>query len=92
MAALSMFCSVFGAVAGDLALAHGARGGVYIAGGIAQKIESFLVNSDFRKRFEDKGRLSPFVKAIPTRLIVNPDVALVGAARAGVLLTSPESA
>jgi glucokinase len=91
-AALSMFCAVFGAVAGDLALAHGARGGVYIAGGIAQKIETFLVQSAFRQRFEDKGRLSPFVKAIPTRLIVNPDVAMLGAARAGVRLASPESA
>ncbi len=91
-AALSMFCAVFGAVAGDLALAHGARGGVYIAGGIAQKIETFLVQSAFRQRFEDKGRLSPFVKAIPTRLIVNPDAAMLGAARAGVRLASPGSA
>jgi glucokinase len=91
-AALSMFCAVFGTVAGDLALAHGARGGVYIAGGIAQKIEAFLVQSAFRQRFEDKGRLSPFVRAIPTRLIVNPDVALLGAARAGVRLAHPEAA
>jgi len=89
-ATLSMFCAVFGAVAGDLALAHGARGGVYIAGGIAQKIEAFLVQSAFRQRFEDKGRLSPFVKAIPTRLIVNPDVAMLGAARAGARLASPD--
>jgi glucokinase len=89
-AALTMFCSIFGAVAGDLALAHGARGGVYIAGGIAQKIEAFLAKSAFRTRFEDKGRLSPFVQAIPTRLIVNPDVALLGAARAGVRLAHPE--
>jgi glucokinase len=86
-AALTMFCGVFGAVAGDLALAHGARGGVYIAGGIAQKIEAFLAQSPFRARFEDKGRLSPFVKAIPTKLIVNPDVALLGAARAGAVPT-----
>jgi glucokinase len=91
-AALSMFCAVFGTVAGDLALAHGARGGVYIAGGIAQKIEAFLVQSAFRRRFEDKGRLSPFVQAIPTRLIVNPDVAMLGAARAGVLLAPAERA
>ncbi len=91
-AALSMFCSIFGAVAGDLALAHGARGGVYIAGGIAQKTETILNKSTFRQRFEDKGRLSPFVQAIPTRLIVNPDAALLGAARAGVLLAPPERA
>jgi glucokinase len=85
-AALTMFCSIFGAVAGDLALAHGARGGVYIAGGIAEKIEEFLVQSPFRRRFEDKGRLTAYVKAIPTQLIVNPDIALLGAARSGIML------
>jgi glucokinase len=82
-AALTMFCSIFGAVAGDLALAHGARGGVYIAGGIAEKIEAFLAQSPFRRRFEDKGRLSAYVTAIPTFLIANPDLALLGAGRAG---------
>ena len=87
-AALTMFCSIFGAVAGDLALAHGARGGVYIAGGITQKIQQFLIDSPFRKRFEDKGRLSSFVQAIPTKLIVNADVAMIGAARAGVTIAS----
>ncbi len=85
-AALAMFCSIFGAVAGDIALAHGARAGVYIAGGIAQKIEPFLAQSEFRVRFESKGRLSAFVKAIPTRLIHNPDAALLGAAWAALEL------
>lgn len=85
-AALTMFCAIYGAVAGDLALAHGARGGVYIAGGIAGKIEEFLMESPFRRRFEDKGRLTPYVAAIPTNLIVYPDIALLGAARSGTLL------
>lgn len=80
--ALRMFCCVFGSVAGDYALAHGARGGVYIAGGIAQKIHGFLGESNFRARFESKGRLSPFVRPIPTKLILNADAALLGAARA----------
>ena len=82
--ALNLFCAIFGSVAGDFALAHGARGGVYIAGGIAQKILAFLVHSEFRKRFESKGRLSPFVEAIPTNLILNADAALLGCARAGL--------
>ncbi len=81
-ATLSLFCSIFGAVAGDIALAHGARGGVIIGGGIAPQIESFLLESPFRESFEHKGRLSDYVKAIPTRLIVNPDATLLGAARA----------
>jgi glucokinase len=79
---LSAFCSIFGAVAGDLALAHGASGGVLIAGGIAGKIERYLTQGRFRARFEAKGRLSPFVKSIPTSLIVNPDAPLLGAAHA----------
>ena len=54
-AALTMFCSVYGTVAGDLALAHGARGGVYIAGGIAQKIEEFLIQSPFRRPLRGQG-------------------------------------
>ena len=86
-----MFCAVFGTVAGDFALAHGARGGVYIAGGIAQKIEVFLTQGAFRARFESKGRLSPFVAAIPTKLIVNADAAMLGAARAGVMLAPHSS-
>lgn len=84
--ALTMFCSVYGSVAGDFALAHGARGGVYIAGGIAQKIEAFLRESPFRARFESKGRLSGYVQPIPTVLIANDEAALLGSARAGVAL------
>lgn len=82
--AIAMFCSVFGAVAGDFALAHGARGGVFLAGGVAQKLVRHLEHSDFRTRFEDKGRLSHYVKAIPTRLILTEDAAFLGAARASL--------
>jgi len=83
--ALTLFCSVYGSVAGDIALAHGARGGVIVAGGIAQKIQAFLIESPFRQQFENKGRLSAYVKAIPTRLLIDPDAALRGAARAGII-------
>ncbi|MGH6876891.1 MAG: glucokinase [Rhizomicrobium sp.] len=82
-AALEMFCAIFGAVAGDFALAHGARGGVFIAGGIARKIEPLLRKSKFRRRFESKGRLSNYLEPIPTRLILNEDAAFLGAALAG---------
>lgn len=81
-AALTMFCSIFGAAAGDIALAHGALGGVYLAGGIAQKIEPFLLTSPFRARFEGKGRLSAYVQQIPTKLILSPDAVMLGAAGA----------
>jgi glucokinase len=89
--ALDMFCTIFGSVAGDFALAHGARGGVFIAGGIAGKIQHFLLGSRFRSRFEDKGRLSPYVEVIPTRLILNDDAALLGAAMASVQFAASSS-
>ena len=79
-AALSRFCAILGTVAGDLALAFGARGGVYVTGGIAPVILEFLRASTFRNRFEAKGRMSEYVQTIPTRVIVRPDAALVGAA------------
>jgi glucokinase len=61
-------------------IAHGARGGVYIAGGIAPRILDFLANSDFRRRFEQKGRLTEYLKAIPTQVIVHPAATFLGLA------------
>ncbi len=86
---VALFCAIYGTVAGDFALSHGARGGVYIAGGIAQKIESVLNASAFRARFERKGRLSAYVKAIPTRLILSEDTAFLGAANASLAFRKP---
>jgi glucokinase len=83
-ATVSLWLAIYGAVAGDIALVHGAQGGVLVAGGIAPKIEPLLRASQFREWFERKGRLSGFVKAIPTHLIINPDATLIGAARAGL--------
>jgi glucokinase len=82
--AIAIFCSVFGSVAGDFALALGARGGVFIAGGVAQKLVKHFDEGDFRSRFEAKGRLSHYVRPIPTRLILNEDAAFLGAARASL--------
>jgi glucokinase len=78
---LDRFCAIYGAVAGDLALSFGARGGVFISGGIAPRIADRLASGGFRDRFEDKGRLSDYVKTIPTSLVVHPYPAIVGAAR-----------
>ena len=79
-AALSRFCAMLGSVAGDLALAYGARGGVYVTGGIAPDIFEYLRASAFRERFEAKGRMTAYLQRIPTRVVVRPDAALVGAA------------
>jgi glucokinase len=75
------FCAILGSVAGDLALSFGARGGVFVSGGLAPRIADRLAASQFRARFEDKGRLSPYVAQIPTSLVLHPYPAIVGAAR-----------
>jgi glucokinase len=78
--AAEMFCAMLGTIAGNLALTLGARGGVYIAGGIVPRVPQFLAQSEFRQRFQAKGRLSGYLAAIPTYLIVRPLPALLGAA------------
>lgn len=78
--ALSMFCAVFGGYAGDVALAIGAKGGVYITGGIIPRFIEFFKSSEFRSRFESKGRLSGFVETIPTYVVVSKQPGLLGAA------------
>ncbi len=78
---LDRFCEILGSVAGDLALTCGARGGVYVSGGIAPRMADRLASGGFRRRFEDKGRLSDYTRDIPTSLIVHPYAALVGASR-----------
>lgn len=80
-ATLARFCAILGAVAGDIALTTGARGGVYVAGGIAPRILPFLKVSPFRERFERKGRFQDYMAAIPTQVILHEHAALLGAAR-----------
>lgn len=80
-ATLARFCAILGAVAGDIALTTGSRGGVYIAGGIAPRILPFLKASPFRERFERKGRFQDYMAAIPTHVILHKHAALLGAAR-----------
>ncbi len=80
-ATLARFCAILGSVAGDIALTTGARGGVYVAGGIAPRILPFLRASPFRERFERKGRFQDYMAAIPTWVILHKHAALLGAAR-----------
>jgi len=79
-AALSMFCGWLGAVAGDLALIFGARGGVFVAGGIPPRILATLDRSTFRRRFEAKGRFRSYLAPIPAAVIIDPEPALLGLA------------
>jgi len=69
-----------GSFAGNVALTVGARGGVYIGGGIVPRFEALFMRSRFRERFEAKGRLRPYLEQVPTRLITDTLAALTGAA------------
>jgi glucokinase len=77
---LELFCAFLGSAAGNVALTLGARGGVFIAGGITPRFTDFLRRSAFRERFEAKGRMSPYLTRIPTAVIVHPTPAFIGLA------------
>jgi len=76
--ALDLFCTMLGTIAGNVALMFGARGGVFIAGGIAPRITDFMARSEFRARFEHKGRFRTYLEAIPSSVIVHPAAAFIG--------------
>ena len=76
---IDAFCALLGSFAGNVALVLGARGGVYIGGGIVPRLGERFFDSRFRERFEAKGRLQSYLRAIPTALITDTLVALTGA-------------
>ena len=80
--ALDLFVAWLGRFAGDAALLLGARGGVYIGGGIAPKILPLLTSGAFREAFEAKGRMQAFLAPIPVYVILAEFAALKGAAAA----------
>ena len=77
---VEMFCALLGDVAGDMALLYLARGGVYLAGEILGSIREILKRSQFRARFENKGRGAGVVASIPTFLITAESPVLRGCA------------
>ncbi len=78
--AVSLFASILGAVAGNLALTVLATGGVFIGGGIAPRLVGMLQRTGLRESFEQKGRLRPLLEDIPLSVIVNEEPGLLGAA------------
>lgn len=80
-AALDRFCMSLGSVAGDFALAHGAKA-VVIAGGLGQRIADALRSSGFAQRFSAKGRFQSLMERIPVKIITHPQPGLFGAAAA----------
>ncbi len=78
--ALETFFSMLGTVAGNLVLSLGARGGVFIAGGVLPRMHAAFRSSRFRARFEDKGRFRDYLAPIPAWLVVHPQPAFAGLA------------
>ncbi len=78
--ALDLFVRIYGAQAGNLALAAFATGGVYVAGGIAPRIIDKIKDGAFLRAFQDKGRLASLLQVIPVRVIMHSDAGLLGAA------------
>lgn len=79
---LLVFCAMLGGFAGNVALTLGARGGVYIGGGLVPRLGDFFFASDFRQRFEHKGRFAPYLQDIPTVVITDTLAALCGVSAA----------
>ncbi|PIE83205.1 MAG: glucokinase [Candidatus Contendobacter odensis] len=79
---LETFCGILGTAAGNLALTLGARGGIYIGGGIVPQLGHFFDHSTFRKRFESKGRFKAYLEPIPSWVITADNPAFRGVATA----------
>jgi glucokinase len=77
--ALDLFCAIYGAEGGNLALKVMATGGVYIAGGIAPRIRGKLTDGTFMAAFRDKGRMAPLMDVMPVRVVLRETTALQGA-------------
>jgi glucokinase len=79
---IEVFCALLGGFCGNVALTLGARGGVYVGGGIVPRFGELFFESQFRQRFEAKGRFQAYLQAIPTALITDTLAALSGTALA----------
>jgi glucokinase len=86
MGTLDTFVSILGAEAGNMALNTLATGGVYLGGGIPPRILPALERAHFMRSFYNKGRFGEFLARIPVYVIMNPKVALLGAAAFGLTM------
>lgn len=67
---LDIFCAMLGTISANLALTLGARGGVYLCGGIIPRFIDYFKTSPFRMRFENKGRFNAYLAAIPVYVVL----------------------
>lgn len=76
-----VFLRLFGRIAGDLSLIFDARGGVFLAGGVAAGLAPLFVASPFRDAFEEHPPFGPRLMATPVHVITHPTPGLVGIAQ-----------
>ena len=77
---MDLFVEAYGAEAGNLALKLLPYGGLYVAGGIAAKNLSLIKAGGFLRAFTHKGRVSPLLEKVPVKVVLNPQVGLIGSA------------
>ncbi|MES2902423.1 MAG: glucokinase [Pseudomonadota bacterium] len=77
---LDCFCCMLGGAAANLAVTLGSFGGIFIGGGIVPRMAEYFAQSQFRSRFEAKGRFSSYLADIPTYVITTPNPAFHGVA------------
>jgi glucokinase len=92
VATLELFCSIYGAEAGNLALKCLAVGGVYLGGGIAPKSLPALQSGHFMEAFTAKGRFASLLRDIPVIVALNPRAPLIGSAHFALHMTQPAKA
>lgn len=80
MRAVDVFMAIFGSISGDAVLVQGAWDGVFLTGGLVQRMLQSLLHSGFRQRFENKGRFSATMSRVPSLAITHPCPGLLGAA------------
>lgn len=85
-AALDLFVSIYGAAAGDHALNVVARGGVFIAGGIAPKILTRIAAGGFLAAFTAKADFAALARQMPVHVVTNEKLGLIGAAHCAARL------
>ena len=77
---MRIFSALIGSIAGDLALTFGARGGVFLCGGVLARLGDMLDRELLTKNFLEKGRLHTFVNPIRIATVTHPNPGLLGAA------------
>lgn len=78
--AVELFLALLAGFAGDMALAWGARGGVFLSGGILPRLMDRLDPVSFRSRFEDKSPMRDWMRGVPLSVVTHPSPAFLGLA------------